>query len=47
VDYGKRVTFRCLDFRFSENNLIILLLNTFLPKSIEKFMEKIVAFGFK
>jgi len=47
VDYGKRVTFRCLDFRFSENNLNILLLNNFLPNSIEKIMEKMAAFGIK
>jgi hypothetical protein len=44
---GKRVTFMCLDFRFSENNLNILLLNTFLRNSIEKIMEKMVAFGIK
>jgi hypothetical protein len=40
VDYGKRVAFRCLDFRFSESYLHILLINTFLPNSIEKVMEK-------
>lgn len=40
VEYGKRVPFRCLDFMFSENNLNILLLNNFLPNSIEKIMEK-------
>jgi hypothetical protein len=47
VDYGKRVTFRCLDSSFSENNLNILLLNTFLLNSIEKITEKMVAFGIK
>jgi len=47
VDCGKRVTFRCLDFRFSENNLNILLLNNFLPNSIEKITKKMVAFGIK
>jgi len=47
VEYGKRITFRCLDFRFSENNLNILLLKTFLPNSIENIMEKMVTFGIK
>jgi len=47
VAYVKRVTFRCIDFRFSGNNVNVLLLNTFLPNSIENILEKMVAFGIK
>jgi hypothetical protein len=48
VNCWKRVTFRYLDFRFSENNFNNLLLNNFLPNSIEKIMKKkVVAYGIK